>query len=83
MKLQVINCVEIIMCIKKKYSTVSSIYDAIYILHNKMKMKNKIPHCRQKQVQTKSENRLTEVKLTPLTHRYMTAHFPGLIQVVQ
>jgi hypothetical protein len=28
-------------------------------------------------------NSMVEAKLTPLTHKYMTAHFPGLIQALQ
>jgi len=47
---------------------VSSIYDAIYIVHNNMKMKNKIPHCRQKQFQNQIRKSFNRGKIdTPNT----------------
>ena len=30
-----------------------------------------------------TEKSQKEAKTTPLTHKYMTAHFPGLIQALQ
>jgi hypothetical protein len=46
------------------------------------KWKTKIPHCRNRS-KIKQKQSWKEVKSTPLTHKYMIAHFPSLIPAYQ